>query len=97
MHHPIFYIIYSSIDVMMMMMMILNIDRGFGRSRWVRRQANEMGWILWSMDWRGLTRHDLPQFARLLMYDMGKVSWFLQSVLTQVLEIENMLILWTAV
>lgn len=38
------------------------------------------------MDWRGLTRHDLPQFARLLMYDMGKVSWFLQSFLIQVFK-----------
>ena len=59
------------------------LDRGFARSRWARQQASEKGWILWSMDWRGLTRHDLPQFARLLMYDLGKVTLFLQSFLVQ--------------
>jgi hypothetical protein len=52
--------------------------------QWVRQQAGQEGWILWSMDWKGATKNDIPQFVRMLSYDFSKGINFLQSSVIQV-------------
>lgn len=40
----------------------------------LRQDANEQGWILWAMDWRGFAGPDIPLLARLMLYDAGSRS-----------------------
>ena len=58
-------------------------DRSFAEMSSITEQANQHGWILWSMDWRGLTRHDVPQFLRLLLHDMSETSNSTISAMSQ--------------
>jgi len=58
-------------------------DRSFAEMNHITEQANRHGWILWSMDWRGLTRHDLPQFLRLLLHDMSETGNSTLSAMSQ--------------
>lgn len=58
--------------------------RSNANDRWVRRQAYSQGWILWSMDWRGFSRFDLPEIARMLLYDLNAVNT-IESAVVQVM------------
>ena len=61
-------------------------DRSFAAAGHITEVANQNGWILWSMDWRGLTRHDLPQFLRLLFRDMSETGNSTLSAMTQAMS-----------
>ena len=61
-------------------------DRSFAEAGHITEVANQNGWILWSMDWRGLTRHDLPQFLRLLFRDMSETGNSTLSAMTQAMS-----------
>jgi hypothetical protein len=43
-------------------------------STWLQSEASYYGWILWSMDWRGFDRFDIPLFVKALLYDVDLVS-----------------------
>ena len=58
-------------------------DRSFAEMSHITEQANQHGWIMWSMDWRGLSRHDLPQFLRMLLHDMSETGNSTLSAMTQ--------------
>lgn len=58
-------------------------DRSFAELDYITEQANQHGWVLWSMDWRGLTRYDLPQFLRLLLHDMSETGNSTLSAMAQ--------------
>jgi hypothetical protein len=58
-------------------------DRSFAEMAALTEQANQNGWVMWSMDWRGMTRHDLPQFMRMLLHDMSETSNSTLSAMAQ--------------
>ena len=43
-------------------------------AQWLQSEASYYGWILWSMDWRGFDRFDIPIFVKALLYDVDLVT-----------------------
>lgn len=54
---------------------------GYG---FLREEANEKGWILWAMDWRGFSNVDTLVAARMLIYDSSNTIDGLTDAVVQV-------------
>jgi hypothetical protein len=51
---------------------------------WISKQANDEGWILWAMDWRGFSIFDIPEIGRMVMSDLTSGAMTLEAAITQV-------------
>ncbi len=62
----------------------LVLGRKFATDNWISKQANDEGWILWAMDWRGFTTVDIPEVGRMVMSDIIDGAKSLEGTITQV-------------